>query len=166
METSEYNSHSGEWDPSLDELIEAVRVMSDESVGKMMAANIDLSTLFGTSGLIKRAIGQGDDLIPHFSADFSSSLNAEELRCFQEIGEEWRTEKEQRIEREKASVELLQTMFSQIVETNRRISELNVQLCAVGCCAEAQALVCSRLGQYSPRTWRMLIVYHLLGALF
>ena len=93
--------------------------MCDESVGKMMAANIDLSTLFGTSGLIKRAIGQGEDLIPHFSADFSSSLNAEELRCLQEIGEEWRTEKEQRIEREKASVELLQTMFSQIVETNR-----------------------------------------------
>lgn len=88
METSEYNSHSGEWDPSLDELIEAVRVMSDESVGKMMATNIDLSTLFGTSGLIKSAIGQGDDLIPHFSVDFSSSLNAEELRCFQEIGEE------------------------------------------------------------------------------
>ena len=175
METSEYNSHSDEWDPSLDELIEAVenedhphhdqavmrnrelaarmkplssivasmwgpseavRVMSDESVGKMMAANIDLSTLFGTSGPIKRAIGQGDDLIPHFSADFSSSLNAEELPCVQGIGEKWRAEKEQRIEREKASVELLQTMVSQIVETNRRISELNVQLSAVGAALE------------------------------
>lgn len=83
---------------------EAVRVMSDESIGKMIAANIDLSTLFGTSGLIKRAIGQGEDLIPRFSADFSSSLNAEELRCFQETGEEWSAEEEQRIEREKASV--------------------------------------------------------------
>lgn len=49
---------------------EAVRVMSDESVGKMMAANIDLSTLFGTSGLIKKAIGQGEDLIPHFPRIF------------------------------------------------------------------------------------------------
>lgn len=55
--------------------------MSDESIGKMIAANIDLSTIFGTSGLIKRAIGQGEDLIPRFSADFSSSLNAEELRA-------------------------------------------------------------------------------------
>lgn len=119
------------WGPS-----EAVRVMNDESVGKMMAANIDLSTLFGTSGLIKKAIGQGEDLIPHFSADFSSSLNAEELRCFQEIGEERRAEEKQRIEREKASVELLQTMVSQIVETNRRISELNVQLSAVGAAVE------------------------------
>lgn len=59
-----------------------------------------------------------------------------ELRCFQEIGEERRAEEEQRIEREKASVELLQTMVSQIVETNRRISELNVQLSAVGAAVE------------------------------
>ena len=175
METSEYSSHSDEWDPSLAELIEAVeneehphhdqavtrnrelaermkplssivasmrgpseavRVMNDESVGKMMAANIDLSTLFGTSGLVKRAIGQGEDLIPHFPADFSSSLNAEELRCFQEIGEERRAEEEQRIEREKASLELLQSMVSQIVETNRRISELNAQLSTVGAAVE------------------------------
>lgn len=110
--------------------------MNDESVGKMMAANIDLSTLFGTSGLIERAIGQGEDFKPHFSADFSSLLDAEELRCFQEIEEERRAEEEQRIKREKASVELLQTMVSQIVETNRRISELNVQLSTVGAAVE------------------------------
>mgnify|MGYP000886022045 CR=1 FL=1 len=104
--------------------------MNDESVGKMMAANIDLSTLFGTSGLIERAIGQGEDFKPHFSADFSSLLDA------QEIEEERRAEEEQRIKREKASVELLQTMVSQIVETNRRISELNVQLSTVGAAVE------------------------------
>ncbi len=202
METSEYNSHSDEWDPSLDELIEAVenedhphhdqavmrnrelaermkplssilasmrgpseavRVMNDESVGKMMAANIDLSTLFGTSGPIKRAIGQGEDLMPHFSADFSSSLNAEELRGFQELGEERRAEEEQRIEREKTSVELLQSVVSQIVETNRRISNLNALLSAVGAAVENSDANAAEGHKHAIRLGRATLIATAIG---
>lgn len=197
METSEYNSPSDEWDPSLTKLIEAVenedhphhdqavkrnrelaermkplssivasmwgpseavRVMNDESVGKMMAANIDLSTLFGASGLIERAIGQGEDFKSHFSADCSSLLDAEELPCFQEIGEERRAEEEQRIEREKVSVELLQTMVSQIVETNRRISELNVQLSAVGAAVENSKADAAEGNKHAIRLGRATLI--------
>ena len=184
METSEYNSHSDEWDPSLDELIEAVEnedhphhdqaVMRNRELAERMkplssilasmrGPSEAVRVIFGTSGPINRAIGQGEDLMPHFSADFSSSLNAEELRGFQELGEERRAEEEQRIEREKTSVELLQSVVSQIVETNRRISNLNALLSAVGAAVENSDANAAEGHKHAIRLGRATLIATAIG---